>query len=166
MRFTSFTALFALAAPALAALAVAAAGPVAAQDFAAEPLSGTIRLSPGFTPDPNLTSLMAGGTVDASSKFEDCQGYISNAPDVRLFWDATSKSGLNLKISALSNSDTTLVVNGPDGRWYCDDDSGEDGNNPLVELVAVAGRYEIWVGTYSQGDLKRAVLSISEVMSF
>lgn len=166
MPTLKLSALSGLAVPALAVLALALAGPVAAQDFEAEPLSGTVRLSPGFMPDPHLVSLMAGGTVDASSKFEDCRGYISNAPDVRMFWDATSKSGLNIRISALSNSDTTLVVNGPDGRWYCDDDSGEDGANPLVELVPVAGRYEIWVGTYSQGDLKRAVLGISEVMSF
>lgn len=166
MRFTRFSVLSAVAAPAFAAVALAMAGPVAAQDFAAEPLSGTVRLSPGFTPDPHLTSLMAGGTIDAASKFDGCRGYISNAPDVRLFWDATSKSGMNIKISALSNADTTLVVNGPDGSWYCDDDSGEGGANPLVELVPVAGRYEIWVGTYSQGDLERAVLSISEVMSF
>lgn len=165
MRFTSLSALSALAAPALVALTLSA-GPVAAQDFEANPLSGTIRLAPGFTPDPNLTSLMAGGSIDASSKFDACQGFISNAPDVRLFWDGTGKSSMNIKISVLSNSDTTLVVNGPDGRWYCDDDSGEDGNNPLVELVPAAGRYEIWVGTYSQGDLERAVLSISEVMSF
>jgi hypothetical protein len=68
-------------------------------------------------------------------------------------------------ISVLSRSDTTLVVNGPNGEWYCDDDSGED-TNPLVTLGSNAGRYEIWVGTYSSGDPQPAVLSISEVASF
>ena len=65
----------------------------------------------------------------------------------------------------LSRSDTTLVVNGPNGEWYCDDDSGED-INPLVTLGSNAGRYEIWVGTYDIVDPQPAVLSISEVASF
>lgn len=141
------------------------AGAVSAQDFDADPNYGELTLSAGFTPDPALVSLLAGGSVNAADKNSDCAGFISDAPDMRLFWDGSGKGGPNLKISALSNADTTLVVNGPDGRWYCDDDSGED-SNPLVELTPRAGRYEIWVGTYSEGETKRAVLSVSEVSSF
>lgn len=155
----------ALAIGAVLASGLVSAGPTVAQDFDADPNYGEFHLSPGFDPDPGLLSLLAGGDVDAASKFEDCQGYISAAPDVRLFWEGESQSGLTLKISAISNADTTLVVNGPDGSWYCDDDSGED-SNPSVELSPVAGRYEIWVGTYSSGDIKKAVLGISEVSSF
>ena len=59
----------------------------------------------------------------------------------------------------------TVVVNGPNGEWYCDDDTGED-NNPLVTLGSQAGRYEIWVGTYSSGSPAPAVLSISELANF
>lgn len=151
---------------ATAALAcVLIAGSASAQNVDADPNYGELNLSAGFTPDPALLSLLAGGDVDAADKFEGCTGFISTTPDVRLFWDGSAKGGLNLKISALSNADTTLVVNGPDGRWYCDDDAGED-SNPLVELSPRTGRYEIWVGTYAQGEVKRAVLSISEVSSF
>ena len=153
----------ALSASAISGLALSS--PVLAQDFDADPNYGEFHLSPGFDPDPGLLSLLAGGDVDAASKFEDCQGYISAAPDVRLFGEGESQSGLTLKISAISNADTTLVVNGPDGSWYCDDDSGED-SNPSVELSPTAGRYEIWIGTYSSGETKRAVLGISEVTSF
>lgn len=149
-----------------AALAfVLIAGSASAQNVDADPNYGELNLSAGFTPDPALLSLLAGGDVDAADQFEGCTGFISTTPDVRLFWDGSAKGGLNLKISALSNADTTLVVNGPDGRWYCDDDGGED-SNPLVELSPRTGRYEIWVGTYAQGEVKRAVLSISEVSSF
>lgn len=151
-----------------AAAAVASfmvAGAAAAQNYDADPNYGELTLSAGFTPDPALLSLLAGGNIDASSKYQGCSGFISEAPDMRLFWDGSGKGAPNLKISALSNADTTLVVNGPDGRWYCDDDGGEDAN-PLVELSPRAGRYEIWVGTYSEGETKRAVLSISEVSSF
>jgi hypothetical protein len=146
-------------------LGVLAAGPVLAQDFDADPNYGEFHLSPGFDPDPGMLSLLAGGDIDASSKFNDCKGFISSAPDVRLFWEGESSSGLTIKISAISNADTTLVVNGPDGKWYCNDDDGED-SNPSIELTPVAGRYEIWVGTYSSGETKKAVLGISEISSF
>lgn len=146
-----------------AVCALALAGPVAAQDFNASPNYGDITLAPGFQPDPHLVSLRAGGSISATNAGSGCSGYITNAPDFRFYW--SGKGSLNIMISVLSRSDTTLVVNGPNGEWYCDDDSGED-TNPLVTLGSNAGRYEIWVGTYSSGDPQPAVLSISEVASF
>lgn len=148
---------------AAAGLALMAAAPAAAQDMNGSTNYGEVRLSPGFTPDPHLISLRAGGSIDASSRFNTCRGFITQQPDVRLYWDG--KGTMNLRISAISNADTTIVVNGPNGEWYCDDDSGDD-SNPLVTLSPVAGRYEIWVGTYSSGDTKPAVISISEITSF
>jgi hypothetical protein len=146
-----------------AVCALALAGPVAAQDFNAEPNYGDITLEPGFQPDPHLVSLSAGGTISATNAGNGCSGYITNAPDFRFYW--SGKGSLNIKISVLSRADTTLVVNGPNGEWYCDDDAGED-VNPLVTLGSNAGRYEIWVGTYASGDPKPAVLAISEVSNF
>ena len=146
-----------------AVCALALAGPVAAQDFNASPNYGDINLAPGFQPDPHLVSLRAGGSISAANAGSGCSGYITNAPDFRFYW--SGKGSLNIMISVLSRSDTTLVVNGPNGEWYCDDDSGED-TNPLVTLGSNAGRYEIWVGTYGSGDPQPAVLSISEVASF
>lgn len=148
---------------AAAACALAFAAPAVAQDYNAAPNYGDITLSPGFTPDPHLVSLRAGGNVNAGNAASGCSGYITNAPDFRLNW--SGKGSLNLKISVVSNSDTTLVVNGPNGEWYCDDDSGDE-TNPLVTLGAAAGRYEIWIGTYASGDTKPAVLSISEISNF
>ena len=145
------------------ACALAFAGAASAQDYNATPNYGDITLAPGFTPDPYLVSLRAGGDMSASSAGSGCSGYITRAPDYRLNW--SGKGSLNLKISVLSKADTTLVVNGPNGEWYCDDDTGED-NNPLVTLGSQAGRYEIWVGTYSSGSPAPAVLSISELANF
>ena len=146
-----------------AVCALALAGPVAAQDYNATPNYGDITLSPGFTPDPHLVSLRAGGAISATSAANGCSGYITNAPDFRLNW--SGKGSLNLKISVISNSYTTLVVNGPNGEWYCDDDSGDE-TNPVVTLGSVSGRYEIWIGTYASGETKPAVLAISEITSF
>lgn len=150
---------------AVTACALAITGAASAQDYNADPNYGDITLSPGFTPDPHLVSLRAGGSgsVSASAAGSACSGYITSAPDLRLNW--SGKGSLNLKISVMSKADTTLVVNGPNGEWYCDDDSGED-DNPLITLGSAPGRYEIWVGTYSSGDPAPAVLSISELTNF
>ena len=151
----------AMIAGALALAAVAA--PAAAQDYNADTNYGDVRLSAGFTPDPYLAVLRAGGDYAASNLSSECRGYITRQPDIRLYWDG--KGSLPLKFSAISNADTTLIVNGPRGDWYCDDDSGDD-SNPSIQLNAETGRYEIWVGTYSSGESKQAVVSISELNSF
>lgn len=154
------TILAACGAVALAAFAL----PAVAQDVSADPNYGSIDLQPGFTPDPHLVSLRAGGNIDASDiSGASCSGYITNAPDFRLNWGG--KGSLDLKLSVVSNSDTTLVVNGPNGEWYCDDDSGDE-TNPSLTLRSARGQYDIWIGTFSSGDTKPAVLSISEVSSF
>ncbi|KQS53782.1 hypothetical protein ASG17_14215 [Brevundimonas sp. Leaf363] len=147
----------------MGAVTAAAATPAAAQNYNGTPNYGEINLSAGFTPDPYLQVLRAGGGYAASNLSSECQGYVTEAPDVRLYWDG--KGSLPIKISVMANADTSLIVNGPGGEWYCDDDGG-DGTNPLVLLNAVPGRYEIWIGTYESGDSRPAVLSISEVTNF
>jgi hypothetical protein len=152
---------FALAASVLLSAAVPASA--SAQDFNATPNYGTIDLTTGFTPDPNVVSVQSGGTLDASRISSNCAGFITAAPDVRLVYSAGS---LPLIISVASRSDTTLIVNGPDGRWYCDDDGGVNGMNPAVRFSHPAsGRYEIWVGTYGRAALQDARLNISELTS-
>lgn len=146
----------------VAAAALLFAGPVAAQDWSANPHAGTVRLSAGFTPDPYNISITAGGTIQASERFSGCRGYISHAPDVRLHW--SSGNNLPLIISVSSQRDTTLVVNGPNGSWYCDDDSGE-GLNPSLRFGSpMSGQYDIWIGSYG-GDYVSGTLSISELYS-
>jgi hypothetical protein len=143
-------------------LALALAAPAAAQDTGANPSYGQVNLDAGFTPDPHRVSLSAGGSVDASNIGSPCTGMVANAPDVRLVY---SSGSLPLIISVNSDYDTTLVVNAPDGLWYCDDDSGE-GVNPSVRFnKPMSGRYEIWVGTYSAGEYRQATLDISELYS-
>ena len=140
------------------------AGPAAAQpNTNANPNYGTLNLSGGFQPDPQVVPLRAGGDLAASSISDGCTGFITRAPDVRLNYTPGS---LPLIISVASGADTTLVVNGPDGRWYCDDDSGTRGLNPMVRFNRPAqGRYEIWVGTLSSGSTEAANLHVSELRS-
>ena len=128
-----------------ASVLLAAAVPASAQNTNATPNYGTLNLRSGFTPDPSVVRVQSGGSLDARTIDSSCAGFITAAPDVRLVYSAGS---LPLIISVASGADTTLVVNGPDGRWYCDDDGGVNGMNPSVRFNHPAsGRYEIWVGT-------------------
>lgn len=141
--------------------AVYPAGSVLAQDIGAAPTFGTLSLSTGFQPDPTIVSLAAGGSINVGAS-GTCRGYIANAPDVRLVYTA---GFFPLIVSVDSAADTTLVINAPDGNWYCDDDSG-DGANPSITFGSpLSGRYEIWVGAYSSSGLASSSLYISEISS-
>ena len=148
----------------LAATALACClGTANAQNPNADPNYGTVSLHSGFTPDPRVIALRAGGNIAASTIRSDCAGFITGAPDVRLVYDS---GALPLIISVAASSDTTLVVNAPDGHFYCDDDGGVNGTNPSIRFNSPqSGRYEIWVGTYRSGDSQPARLHISEVSS-
>ncbi|MBR9826808.1 MAG: peptidase S1 [Alphaproteobacteria bacterium] len=132
-----------------------------AQNPMSAPTYGEISLSAGFTPDPYLVNLSAGGQVDAAAELgAQCLGFIAQAPDFDLYYNAGS---LPLIISAMAEADTTLVIHGPDGQWHCDDDSG-GGVNPRLRFAApVSGLYGIWVGTYTPGHTEPAQLRVSEL---
>lgn len=141
---------------------VCASGAVA-QDANLQPNYGTVTLNTGFTPDPRVVPLQAGGDISAQRAGSNCSGFITSAPDVRLVYTAGS---LPLIISVASGADTTLVVNAPDGTFLCDDDGGVNGANPSIRISnPQSGRYEIWVGTYRSGQPQAARLNISEVSS-
>lgn len=147
----------------LAAVTLTCASAALAQDTGAPATYRELELDAGFSGDPRVIPLRAGGTIDASRLGSPCTGFIARAPDVRLTYSAGS---LPLIISVAAASDTTLVINAPDGRWYCDDDSGDAPLNPMVRFNTPAdGRYEIWVGTFSDTASQPARLHISELRS-
>lgn len=136
-----------------------------APDFTLDPAYGAIDLTAGFTPDPHTVAIAAGGAFDASQLGGTCVGWIAQAPDYRVNWTAGS-GALPLVFSVGSAADTTLVINDAQGNWVCDDDGGNEGMNPSVSFAnAPSGQYDVWVGTYSQGDLQDSTLHVSEVSS-
>lgn len=144
-----------LATAALAAMSTSAL----AQDTSLRANSATISLDSGFTPDPYTVSVVAGGGVDGSALPGSCTGMISDAPDVELTYDAGS---FPLAFRSISGNDTTLIINGPDGNWYCDDDSFGDGDAQVLFSRPQSGVYDIWIGTYGGGTAP-ATLQITEV---
>lgn len=147
------------------ALAMALPGTAAlAQDYSLPANYGDTTLNAGFSPDPYVVSLQSGGSINASQTLGgNCRGYVSNAPDFSVYYNAGSTFPFRIGVS--SGRDTTLVVNGPDGNWYCDDDGGE-GLNPLLHFGSpMSGRYDIWVGTYGSASNHDALLFLSELSS-
>lgn len=149
-----------------AALLTSAAAPAVAQSTGGTPTYGSVSLTSGFPNDPYNVSVVSGGTVNAAQTLGGaCVGFIANAPDFNLYWTAGSGS-LPLYISAASSADTTLVINTPDGNWYCTDDGGNTGLNPGLRITnPQSGLYNIWVGTYGNASNNAATLSISELTS-
>lgn len=141
---------------ALAALSTAAVA--SAQDFSLPATYGTTSLSTGFTPDPLTVPLTAGGSIAVSQP--GCTGNVAAAPDYELTYTAGSTFPLNFYVKA--GSDTTLLINAPDGTWHCNDDA--NGFNPWVTFATPqSGTYDIWVGTYATSEYPQAELSISEL---
>ena len=133
-----------------------------AQDIFADPVYGSVNLDSGFTPDPHVVNVVVGGAREADRLGVGCAGFISDSPDFRLRFD--SLGVLPLYIWVESNTDTTLAINGPDGEWHCDDDSGS-GLNPYVKFASPdTGTYDIWVGAFSRSrNYEDAVIRISEM---
>ncbi|WP_417497380.1 hypothetical protein [Maricaulis sp.] len=130
-------------------------------DYALPSNYGSVSLNAGFIPDPYNVSLQAGGDVDVFEAVgQNCRGFATTAPDFNLNYTAGS---LDLYLSATSSGDTTLVVNAPDGSWVCDDDSAGSLNPGIRFDEPQSGRYDIWVGTYSDFQPEDAVLHISEL---
>ena len=127
------------------------------------PNYGTVQLRQGFEPDPWTLNVDSGGEANAESLGGECVGTATAAPDVRLQYSTNGSS--RLTIAATSDGDVGLVINLPDGRWICDDDSGGD-LDPMVQLSSArAGQYDIWVSTVD-GDDESATLLITEREDF
>ena len=151
---------FIAAASVLMAPGVSLAQKTAAKpDFTLDPNYGSVRLESGFTPDPWTKSILAGGSVPTSAAKSGCEGKVSAAPDLQLNYEAGS---LDLTVMATADEDTTLLINTPNGRWYCDDDSAGSLNPKVTITNPQNGRYDVWVGTYGS-DMVQSTLKVTEI---
>lgn len=120
-----------------AAVSLCLGGPAAAQEY--------VELTGGFGPESHNVTVYAGGDIDGSSIASTCAGMVGETPQVTLSFTAY---GGPLIISAYSEMDTSLVVQAPNGRWYCNDDT--EGLNPRVNWnTAQSGTYRVHVGAVS-----------------
>jgi hypothetical protein len=151
----------AAAATAVALLAV----PAQAQDWTLDPAYGTYDVVAGFEPDPMIINVISGGAEDVSAFIGGCNGYVATAPDVRINYTA---GGYPLTFAAVGpdGTDVTLLINGPDATWYCNDDVGDGSLNSALTFTApMSGQYDVWIGTYNAGENFEAALALSELVS-
>lgn len=121
---------------------------------------GTVSLSPGFVPDPHVVNGTSGGAIQASTWQAGCTGWVSQTPDHIL--DAQGNFDL-LRVLVRSSSDTTLVIQKPDGSYLCNDDT--EGRNPVIAGSFPPGAYKIWVGSYRQNQTASYRLGFSQLAS-
>ena len=148
--------------------------PSGALEPGSDPYYGSRSLAQGFLPDPVTEPVRAGGWVDVSYLGSPCVGYAAVRPDFRLQWEGSSGGAGNpLRIFFEAGNegegagdepgDATLLVRSPDGAWSCNDDARSGTRNPMVILDDPGpGRYEIWVGSYTQGNTVDGILQITE----
>lgn len=131
----------------------------------ANPRYGTANLSLGFSPNPYSAGVTAGGWTDADmfNLGPNCTGYIAtDQPDFRLNYSRNSNTTHPLVFTAQSNTDTTLLINDPNGNWYCDDDAAGNRNPRVTFNSPRTGQYNVWVGVYGSGSTAPANLQIEE----
>ncbi|MBN1967546.1 MAG: hypothetical protein JW910_23020 [Anaerolineae bacterium] len=137
-------------------------------DYTQTPTYGSASLQSGFTPDPYTVNMVSGGSVNVNADIGSvcngtARGYAASAPDFRIQYTAGAFNTLRFYFESSDNGDTTMVVNYPNGDWYCDDDS-HGGLQPEIAFSnPSSGQYDIWVGSYGQGDFHPGTLFISEL---
>ncbi len=124
-----------------------------------------IDLKAGFMPDPHRLELVAGGRDKASVLADNCSGYVdADQPTASIAYQALAESS-QLGIFTAAGSDTTLVVQAPDGGMHCNDDSDylASGAAGLTISPALDGIYQVWVGTaWADAAGTVATLAITE----
>ncbi len=124
-------------------------------------LYGQVSLTSGFEDDPYGVNVQAGGAENLSDTFgDDCHGWVTLEPSFMLHYQASDEWPLD--IYTTGDVDTVVLVRAPDGSFWCDDDSGWEGEDWVNIETPASGEYAIWVGTFEQGASGAAQIFISE----
>jgi hypothetical protein len=140
-----------------------ATAPAESGTSASPPAVRTLTLTSGFLPDPHLIPINARHERDVApdNLGIDCVGFVGDAPNLELTWPDASEQ---LRIFFIGNTDTTLIVQQPDGTYVCNDDVTFLMLDPSVSIpTPAAGVYRIWVGSYVQGDAIHGYLGLTEI---
>lgn len=86
-----------------------------------------------------------------------CLGYGDPKPDHLLVLE---KPFATLTLKVRSNTDTTLVVQGPDGVVRCGDDTGSSKDAVITDSDWGPGTYRVWVGTANPGVQHDYILTV------
>ncbi|MDL1900276.1 hypothetical protein FBR02_05850 [Anaerolineae bacterium CFX9] len=130
-------------------------------NFSLPPVFGSTALTSGFVPDPFTVGITGGGPANASYLGSGCAGYTTSAPSFSVNY--TSGAFSLLRFYFIGGGDTTMIINSPSGSYFCNDDSFGT-LNPTIDFNSPSsGRYDVWIGTFSQGGSISGTLYVTEV---
>lgn len=133
----------------------------ACPDWRGAPHFGDIQLRAGFQPDPYSRAITAGGSHNVGRCLGNgWAGFVTRRPDFDLYWQGSSAQ---LSIIVDAAVDTVLLVNGPDGTWYYNDDLSQNDRRSVITIEwPQEGLYDIWIGTYDGSRRNPGRLYITE----
>ena len=101
--------------------------------------------------------VVAGGSVNLFQNTCGIEGhgYVAQAPDFTLYFDPQGAVS-TLNITASGQCDETLLINDPSQNWLFNDDD-TDLHPRLTIGDAVAGRYDIWIGTFGSSTCQSGI---------
>jgi len=121
-----------------------------------------ITLGNKVMPDPLIIRGETGGKYKAAALLNTegtstgfCNGFVHKKPNHLLL---LSNFFEFLKIEVNSNSDTSIIIEGPGGVW-CNDDF--HGINPVIEGQWQPGNYKIWIGSYQKNNDRNYQMKIT-----
>ncbi len=129
------------------------------QNATAIPYYGSLMLASGFSYQPRVMDVQAGGVHANALRGDGCVGFLDDRASISLDYTAGRQT---LTVSATGTDDLNLVMRTPSGIYYCNDDA--TGSDPRIDLrSAESGTYQIWVGTWeSTSRLRLAHVGLSE----
>ncbi len=135
-----------------------------------------ISLIEGFSPDPMVIEMVAGGVVDHNLALEfpmqiadlGDSGFTHPEPDVRLHWQGSGY--LKIFFVADNGIDTVLFIGDPNNMDNQNDARDYEGviyEDPLLEFMSsFNGVYNIWVNSFSPSVLVPGKLYITSSTEF
>jgi hypothetical protein len=148
-------------------------------DISGTPHFGSPLFASRITTDPLRQTLTAGGgqnpinvaqlgVIDGDDGSICDRSAVTRTPDFRVHFRADGSSRL-LRFFVITDNgtDATLLINGYDGRWRCNDDHRHPGwtqeRMPVIDFRDPAsGQYDVWVGSYSGTSSNPATLYVTE----
>jgi hypothetical protein len=105
-------------------------------------------------PDPYaVPGSLGGGDIDIGALNEDCPGTYTAFPS---FGFTLAQPSGYLRFFFASDdprADAALIVQMPDGIWYCNDDSFNT-KQPTVDVIGnlSTGGVSVWIGSFTPGE--------------
>jgi hypothetical protein len=119
----------------------------------------SVDLSAGF--EPVTAEITGGGSLPAFNidlGNPTCTGFISALPNYVFIFTGDPQDA---RVFFEGDSDSTLVLIGPNGQAYCSDDVSTDNLNPVVDLPVAEGRYVVFIGSNDPAEDVSGVLTIT-----